>query len=132
MMHLEIQDWAAVEADIQGRTLRSLEAIEVGFERVGAEIVDQFQDEQLSGRKADDTGLNVVSGTLHGSIQSAVEVADAMVSSTVYNENAPYWEYHQLGMGHNPKRLFFDEYFESQGFAAYTAVAERALAEGMA
>ena len=128
MMHIEPQDWSAAAQNIEARLKEFRADIADGFAQVDRQVNDQFRDEQLSGRKGDDTGLNIVTGTLHDSIKDAVEVADEMISGVVYNEGAPYWYYHQEPDGQK-KRLFFDEYFSTQGLEAYTAVAERALME---
>lgn len=127
-MIIQPEGWSQVADMVGTKADRLLDAIARGFATVDQSIEDQFRNEQLSGRKADDTGLNIRTGTLHDSIKSVVEVADSQISGTVYNTDAPYWRYHQEPDGQK-KRLFLDEYFENQGLAAYTDVVESALAE---
>lgn len=128
-MKLEAQDWSAVADGLANRVTDFKESVAKGFATVDNQVVTHFKDDELSGRKADDTGLNIRSGTLHDSIKGVVDVADSQISGTVYNTGARYWEYHQDGAGHNPKRLHFDEYFRNEGLAAYTDVVESALVE---
>lgn len=126
-MRIEVQDWGKAADHIGNLVTEFKQDVSEGFARVDNQVVDQFKNEQLSGRKGDDTGLEIRTGNLHDSIKSLVEVADSRISGTVYNGGAAYWEYHQYGMGNNPKRLNFDEYFESEGMAGYTEVVESSL-----
>lgn len=128
-MKLEAQDWTQAADHLESKVTEFKADVAAGFAKVDRQVEDQFRDEQLSGRHADDTGLNIRTGRLHDSIKSVVDVANDQIMATVYNTDAPYWEYHQDGAGHNPKRLFFEEYFTSQGLAAYTEVVEAALVE---
>ena len=102
-----------------------------GFSEVSRRIAEKFRNEDLSGRKSDDTGLNIRTGRLHDSIKSEVEIAENKISGVVYNDDAPYWEFHQKGMGFNPKRLFWEEEFEAaigNEYAAVVSEAEQAMA----
>ncbi len=128
-MNLEPQDWNAVADDLQNRVTDFRSTVAAGFATVDGQVVDHFKNDELSGRKADDTGLNIRKGTLHDSVKSLVEVENHQIAGVVYNVGAPYWEHHQDGAGHNPKRLNFSEYFQDQGLAAYTDVVEFALEE---
>lgn len=128
-MKLEAQDWEIAADEIATLATRFKQSVAEGFARVDNQIVTQFKDVQLSGRRAGDVGLNIGKGTLHLSIKSLVEVADDKIAGVVYNTGAPYWEYHQYAMGHNPKRLTFDEYFQEQGLAGYTKVVDDSLVE---
>jgi len=129
MSLIHSENFDEVAADLQNRVTAFKENVARGFARVDDKIVNQFRDEQLSGRKGDDTGLNIRTGRLHDSIKSLVEVAEAEITGVIFNTDAPYWKYHQYGEGHNPKRLGFDEYFEDQGLQAYTEAVESAFVE---
>jgi hypothetical protein len=101
------------------------------FAMVNRHFEDHFKDTQLSGRP----GLNVVTGNLHGSIRSTVTVDSESVTGEVYNRNASYWYWHQIGasavrtsawgkptnpyMWALPKRLTFWEYFTEHGPQQY-------------
>ena len=128
-MRLDADNWDASAEAIRSKVTEFKVTVASGFAVVDNQVVDQFKDEQLSGRHADDTSLNIRTGRLHDSIKSVVDVADDKISGTVFNTDAKYWEYHQDAAGHNPKRLFFEEYFTSHGLAAYTDVVEGALHE---
>ena len=117
----------AIAAGLKAREKAFVEAVGIGFEKTADEIAGNLLKDQLSGRKADDTGLNIKTGTLYDSIHSMVDIEDAKITADVYNTGAQYWEYHQEGAGHNPKRLFFDEYFEAQGLQMYEEAMEEAL-----
>jgi ClpP class serine protease len=124
--------WSAVADDLQNRVTEFRATVAAGFAGVDDGVVAHFKDDELSGRRADDTGLNIRTGRLHDSIKSLVEVADHQIAGIVYNTGARYWEFHQDGAGNNPKRLHFEEYFRSQGLAAYSDVVEGALMEAFA
>lgn len=94
----------------------------------GADIVTMFRDEQFSGRNADDSGLNIRTGNLFNSLESDVEVLGSIITSTVENHDAKYWYYHQIGAGHNPKRLTLEERFQDRGLDIYTDHLEAAMA----
>lgn len=126
-MKIEVQDWGKAADEVGNLVTEFKQDVSEGFARVDNQVVDQFKNEQLSGRKPDDTGLNIKTGTLHGSINSRVEVADSQIAGVVYNGGATYWAYHQYGEGNNPKRLEFDEYFQTEGLAAYTEVVDASL-----
>lgn len=95
----------------------------------GADVVEMFRKEQLSGRNGDDTGLNIRTGNLYNSLQSDVETIGNVITSTISNHDAKYWYYHQVGAGHNPKRLSFEELFQDRGLEIYENHLEAALAE---
>ncbi len=95
-------------------------ALEVGAEEGGKEIAFRLKAEQLSGRHADDTGLNIRTQNLYDSVLSKTETAASLIRSIVYNSGAQYWWYHQEGSGRLPKRLFFEEFFESEADEIYT------------
>jgi hypothetical protein len=111
--------WSAVADDLQNRVTEFRATVAAGFAGVDDGVVAHFKDDELSGR-------------LHDSIKSLVEVADHQIAGIVYNTGARYWEFHQDGAGNNPKRLHFEEYFRSQGLAAYSDVVEGALMEAFA
>jgi hypothetical protein len=111
-----------------------LAKLEAGFSLTGEEIATKFREEDLSGRKADDTGLNKRSGKLYGSVDADIvnaanqaRAGDEVVESIIYNTGATYWEYHQFGSGHNPKRLFWEEFFGLEGGDLYSSEADAAL-----
>lgn len=98
-----------------------------GFTEGSKAIVGMFQRDQLSGRKADDTGLNIKSRRLYESLWSGAQVVGDTVAAEIGNHGATYWEYHQTGTERLRKRLFFDEVFHSKGRDIYTSLAEAAF-----
>ncbi len=116
-------DVSGILAGLEEKGAEFRDIVAHGFASASATIVERFQDDQLSGRP----GLNIKSGKLRDSIKSMVEIAQDQIKGIVKNEGATYWEYHQLGAGHNPKRLFFYEYFEDQGEKLYTSEIEMAF-----
>lgn len=95
----------------------------------GADVVEMFRSEQLTRRGGDDMGLNIRTGRLFNSLQSDVEVIGSKVVSTIENHDAKYWYYHQVGAGHNPKRLTLEERFADRGMDIYRDHLSRVLDE---
>lgn len=123
VVHLNTDE---VVADLISRKMEYREAMEKGFARAGAAIVDLFRHRWLSGRGSDDLGLNIRTGRLFQSIKSLTEINKDAIRSVVFNSNATYWEYHQLGQG-VPKRLYLEEAFEEDGGKLYTSEMELAF-----
>lgn len=98
-----------------------------GFEQVSKTIVKAFQEDQLSGRKADDTGLNIKTKNLYTSLTSAARLESQELIGEVGNKGATYWEYHQTGTERLKKRLFFDEFFQGEGADMYVSAADEAF-----
>lgn len=101
--------------------------IETGFVDASRAIVDGFKTGQLSGRKSDDTALNVKTGNLRRSIDSRVRMTGRNIAATIFNKSATYWEYHQLGTERLKKRLFLFEEFATSGRKRYESTVETAL-----
>jgi len=97
--------------------------------QAGSDVVEMFRTEQLSGRNADDSGLKIRSGRLFNSLESDVEILGHRIVSTIENHDAKYWYYHQVGAGHNPKRLTLEERFQDKGLDIYRGHLERDLLE---
>lgn len=94
------------------------------------DMIDAVGDEfrrDVSGRKPDDTGLNIRSGRLLASIETLSQPGPGMVTFAVFNSGAPYWAYHQDGAGKNPKRLFWDEFWAVTAPAKVEFAGERVL-----
>lgn len=102
-------------------------ALEKGFARAGMNLIYKFQDEQLSGRRSGDVGLNVRTGNLRDSLRSVVTVDSEAITNTIYNRGADYWAYHQDGSDRLRKRLFIEEDFEDSGAKLYTSEIEIAM-----
>lgn len=76
------------------------------FQAVGEKVEARIQNEQMSGRKSDDTGLNIITGTGYNSWEVVTDVAAELLETMVYNgPQAFYLRYPEDGSGHNPKRL---------------------------
>lgn len=122
------------------------EVLHTEFKLVNQRFEEHFKKD-LSGRKADDTGLNKRSGKLYGSLDGAVTVNPQSVTAEVQNRDATYWYWHQKGASATrtsawgkptrpyqwtlPKRLFFWEYFTEHAPLAYAdawRIAARRLA----
>lgn len=115
-----------VEA-LEDRAQEYWEVIQTGFARAGQLMVARFQDQQLSGRHGDDTGLNIQSGNLRASLRSLTEIEGHEIRSMVENAGATYWQYHQTGTEKLPKRLFLKEDFAGEGSKLYTSEIELAF-----
>ena len=63
---------------------------------------------------------------------SSVEVNGDEIIATVYNEGAPYWYYHEVGAGHNPKRLDWFQRFAVEGSTLFEDAGVRAAEEAFA
>lgn len=98
-----------------------------GFLEGSKSIVSMFQREQLSGRKADDAGLNIKSRRLYQSLESSAMVVGDTVVGSVGNRGATYWEYHQRGTERLRKRLFLEEDFQTKGADIYLSLADAAF-----
>ena len=86
-------------------------ALDARFTKAGETVRDKIKAEQMSGRKADNTGLNKISGTGHDSWQTLTDADNLNLTaeSMVYNgPEADYLRYHEDGAGFNPKRLFVE------------------------
>ena len=90
----------------------------IAMDQAGADVRELLRG-QLSGRKPDDMGLNMRTGNLFDSLQNKTEIVDGGIESTIFNTDAKYWWYHQVGAGNNPKRLMMDEQFASDGMEVY-------------
>lgn len=101
--------------------------LEMGFAQASQGIAESFKKNQLSGRKSDNTGLNVRRDILRQSIKGSGMRDGMTIVGMVQNSMATYWEYHQDGTPKLPKRLFFYEEFETSGAKAYTSVVEMAM-----
>jgi hypothetical protein len=101
--------------------------LERGFARANLQIIHKFQDEQLSGRRSGDVGLNVRTGNLRDSLHSVVTVDSEAITATIYNRGADYWAYHQDGSDRLRKRLFIEEDFEDSGEKLYSSEIEIAM-----
>jgi hypothetical protein len=105
-------------ADVDEEIDQMLDRVGQGMAGAAAEMARRFREEDLSGRKADDTGLNIRTGKLKGSIQSngsATNLEDGTLIAEVFNQDAKYWAFHEDGSGYNPKRLDFARRFETEG-----------------
>lgn len=127
MMALEF-DYKAMTAGLDEAGEEYRDALDKGFQRAGIAMVTRFQEEQLSGRRAPNFGLNIRTGNLRASLRQAVTTSTGEVRSSITNRGASYWAYHQDGAGHNPKRLYFEEEFQDQGERVYASEVERAFA----
>jgi hypothetical protein len=117
-----------VMSDLRADNQAFIDDITKGFSGASADMVEMFQREQLSGRKGDDTGLNIRSGTLYRSLSSGANVFGDTITAEVTNLGATYWEYHQEGTERLPKRLFFEESFEADGVPKFEDAIESAFA----
>lgn len=120
----------AINADflsgIKASRAEFVEALDQGFQEAGETVADKFRMD-VSGRKSDDTGLNIRTGNLLGSVDSFAQTTSDGVTSAVFNQHADYWYYHQKGLGHNPKRLSWDEYWAGEAETLYTSAVDEAL-----
>lgn len=118
---------AQVASDLSQDSQEFLRDLELGFIDASKAIVDSFKMNQLSGRKSDNTALNVRSGNLRRSIDQRAHMNGRDIAATIFNKSATYWEYHQEGTERLPKRLFFYEEFANQGRKRYESSVETAL-----
>lgn len=109
-----------------------LSALERELAADASEIAARFRSDDLSGRKPDDTGLNRISGKLHASVAGKTEAVDGAIEAIVYNEGAPYWYYHEVGAGFNPKRLDWYNRFATEGTDLFSEALDRASEEAFA
>lgn len=124
VIHINTEEIAA-ELRSRGESYR--ETMERGLARAGAEVVDLFRRDWLSGRNTDDLGLNIRTGRLYQSIKSLTEIDGDILRGIVFNQGATYWHYHQTGTDRLPKRLYLEETFEEDGEKLYTSEVEMAL-----
>lgn len=127
-MQLKITTNAAeIASDYRKADVEFISDLETGFAQASQNIAESFKRNQLSGRKSDDTGLNVKRDVLRQSIKGSGMRDGMTIVGMVTNSMATYWEYHQDGTLKLPKRLFFYEEFETTGEKAYTSVVEMAM-----
>lgn len=117
----------ALAQDLKAMGEEYYEALEKGFQKAGLELIHKFQDEQLSGRKSGDIGLNVRTGNLRDSLKNVVTTQAGMIEGLIYNRAADYWSYHQDGSERLKKRLFLEEDFEVSGEKLYSSAVEMAM-----
>ena len=110
--------------------------IKDGFDEAGESLVQQFKEEQFSGRGSDNMGLNIITGMTRASIRSLVESAEqGLLSLEIYNmtedahgvtdkQGFGIISFHQFGMGNNPKRLTLEEGFEDYGMKKLEDIVE--------
>lgn len=120
-------DWESLTHDLDDAGEEYRKALDDGFQKAGISMVRKFQDEQLSGRKAGNVSLNIVTGRLRDSLKTNVTTQAGQLESMIYNSGAQYWAYHQDGTDRLKKRLFIEEDFEFSGMKMYESSVEMAL-----
>ncbi|MES2200662.1 MAG: hypothetical protein V4498_00260 [candidate division FCPU426 bacterium] len=123
----EIQNLDAFIAYLEERKAEFWAGLEEGFTAVGREIRDILRDKWLSGRMADDRGLNIRTGRLHDSIRSRTEIADKEIRSVVFNRGANYWWYNAGNSPNHPNRFPAEDIFLEEGQRRYQDAFESAL-----
>lgn len=108
-----------------------VEDIDAGFEAAGDAVAEKLRSD-VSGRKPDDTGLNIRTGTLFNSIETFAQRSPDGMTSAVFNQGADYWRYHEQGAGANPKRLFWGDYWNQSAPKLYETAVNEALGRAAA
>lgn len=103
-----------------------VEDVDAGFEAAGDAVATKLRQD-VSGRKPDDTGLNIRTGTLLNSIETFIQRSEGGMTSAVFNQGADYWRYHELGSGNNPKRLFWGDFWAGEAETLYVTAVDEAL-----
>ncbi len=124
---LNVENLDAFIAYLEERKADYHAALEDGFSAVGREMRDLFRDGWLSGRHADDRGLNIRTGRLHDSIRNRTEARERDVRSVVFNRGANYWWYHAGNSDRLPTRFPAEEIFEAEGLPKYQDAFDFAL-----
>ena len=122
--------WEEVADELTGRSEKFRLDVERGAGIVGETEVQHFKDQQLSGRNAQDMGLNQVTGNLFRSIHTETISPNLdEIYSLVFNDGADYWEPHQTGTSTLKKRLTLEEHFAEDGLLQYHEMIEEALSK---
>ncbi len=127
MIVTQIQNLDAFISYLEERRAEFWGDLEQGFAAVGRAMVDILRDKWLSGRMADDRGLNIRTGRLHDSIRNRTEVRDNDVRSVVFNRGADYWWYNAGNSPNHPNRFPAEEIFEREGLPRYQTAFDDAL-----
>jgi hypothetical protein len=113
------------------RMERDVEAFEVEapeqIHEATGDILETLRKD-VSGRKTNDMGLNIRTGNLLMSLAAYSKRLAQTIMAAVYNTNASYWYYHEVGAGHNPKRLNWFDYWNTAGHERLTTGAGEAMA----
>lgn len=119
--------WAEMNKEVDQASEEYKAALDVGFQKASLAMVHKFQDEQLSGRRSGDIGLNVRTGNLRDSLKTLVTTQTGELKGLIFNQAAQYWAYHQDDSGRLKKRLFLEEDFELSGEKLYVSAVEMAM-----
>lgn len=84
--------------DFEKRATAFQGTLEEGVKEANEAFRDRFVEQELSGRKPNDMGLNIQTGTLHGDVQAALEETEEgegeILRPTVFTTIADYVAFH--------------------------------------
>jgi hypothetical protein len=127
MVKFSVKDKGKVLANLLTRNKKFRRDVRKGFIFAADEFIARIRGKWYSGRRADDTGLNVRTGFLRRSWQPVIK-EEALNILAVIRSGARYGLYHEEGTEKLPKRTFIKEDMKGRlGTKLFTQAVKEAL-----